>query len=426
MNGQPPHAVSGGRDDRPLIAHVVFRFDIGGLENGVVNLVNRMPVERYRHAVIALTDVTSFRERVARSDVEFVALQKAPGHGITLFPRFHRTFRRLQPAIVHTRNLAALEASIPAALAGVPVRVHGEHGRDVSDVDGSNRKYRWVRRMHRPFVTHYVALSRDLERYLVDAVGVPAKRISRILNGVDTDRFAPARTRADIPDGPFNDPSLVVFGGVGRLQAVKNPVFLAKAFAKLVAESSELRAKARLVIVGEGPERIAVERALAEAHIANLAWLPGARDDIAAFLRGFDVFVLPSIAEGISNTILEAMASGLPVIATAVGGNAELVEASVTGEIVPSQDVDALAAAMKRYALEPNRAHVHGASGRTRALQRFSLDAMVGEYTALYDRLLATGAGAHHRAEPMHASARGGVHTRAGTHAGADSHGGSR
>ena len=126
MNSPPTRPVDAGPDARPLIAHVVFRFDIGGLENGVVNLLNRMPPERYRHAVISLTDVTSFRDRVLRRDVEFVALGKRPGHGFRLFPRLYRTFRRIRPAIVHTRNLAALEASIPAVVAGVPVRVHGE------------------------------------------------------------------------------------------------------------------------------------------------------------------------------------------------------------------------------------------------------------------------------------------------------------
>src|SRR6476661_7374519 len=110
-------------DQRPLIAHVVYRFDVGGLENGVVNLLNRMPSERYRHVVIALTEVTSFRHRVLRDDVAFLALQKTPGHGVKLFPRLYRLFTHLRPTIVHTRNLAALEASIPAWLARVPVRV---------------------------------------------------------------------------------------------------------------------------------------------------------------------------------------------------------------------------------------------------------------------------------------------------------------
>src|SRR5688572_1793372 len=115
---------------RPLIAHVVYRFDVGGLENGVLNLINHMPVESYRHAVISLTDITDFQSRIERDNVELIALNKRPGHGMKVFPRVWSLFRRMRPSIVHTRNLAALEMAIPAWTAGVPIRVHGEHGRD--------------------------------------------------------------------------------------------------------------------------------------------------------------------------------------------------------------------------------------------------------------------------------------------------------
>ena len=146
------------RDPRPLIAHVVFRFDVGGLENGVVNLINHLPRDAYRHAVISLTDITDFRRRVTRNDVQFVALQKSPGHAYKLYPALYKLFREMRPAIVHTRNLAALETVVPAWAAGVPVRIHGEHGRDMLDLHGSNRKYQWVRKLYRPFVTQYIGL----------------------------------------------------------------------------------------------------------------------------------------------------------------------------------------------------------------------------------------------------------------------------
>ena len=324
-----------GRQDVPLIAHVVYRFDVGGLENGVVNLLNALPRDRFRHAVIALTDVTSFRRRVLRDDIEFIALGKGPGHAFRLYPRLISLFRRLRPDVVHTRNLAALEASLPAWLAGVPVRVHGEHGRDVTDLDGSNRAYRLVRRAYRPCVTHYVALSNDLQRYLVDAVGVRPTRVSAIINGVDTRRYTPSIQRARLDGFPFADPLLQVFGTVGRLEAVKNQAALARAFA-----------------------------------------------------RALDVFVLPSLAEGISNTILEAMASGLPVIATSVGGNGELVEHGSTGLLVPERDDEALSQALLTYANDPTLARAAGRAGRERAERLFSLDAMVDRYAALYDALI--------------------------------------
>ena len=114
--------------------------------------------------MVALTEATSFRARVQRDDVRFVELHKGPGHGSGLLPRLTRILRELAPDVVHTRNLAALEASPAAWLARVPVRVHGEHGRDVGDLDGLSRTYRLVRRAYRPFVSHYVSVSRDLER----------------------------------------------------------------------------------------------------------------------------------------------------------------------------------------------------------------------------------------------------------------------
>ncbi len=107
-------------DQRPLILHVMYRLDTGGLENGVVNLINHMPPEAYRHAVLALTEVTEFSKRITRTDVEFVSLRKSPGHGVWQYPKLYQLFRELRPAVVHTRNLAALEAVIPAWAARVP------------------------------------------------------------------------------------------------------------------------------------------------------------------------------------------------------------------------------------------------------------------------------------------------------------------
>ena len=174
----------------PLILHLVYRFDTGGLENGVVNLINHMPSSAYRHVVVALTEVVpGFARRIKRDDVKFIALHKPPGHGAKLYPQLFRLFREQRPVIVHTRNLAALECQVPAALAGVPVRIHGEHGRDVGDLDGTRLRYQWLRRAYRPFVHNYVALSRDLASYVENKVGVPAHRIAQIYNGVDIERF---------------------------------------------------------------------------------------------------------------------------------------------------------------------------------------------------------------------------------------------
>ena len=373
----------------PLVAHVVFRLDMGGLENGLVNLINRIPEGRYRHAVISLTEVAEFSRRVRRPDVRFYALHKREGVGLATHFKLWRLLRRLRPAVVHTRNLAALETQPAAWLAGVPFRVHGEHGRDVGDLDGENRRYQGLRRLLRPFVSHYIPLSGDLEHYLRARIGVPASRITHIYNGVDAACFHPAAAGAGsltALGAPDWGPGRCVVGTVGRMQAVKDQLTLVRAFLRALTLRPDARRFLRLVLVGDGPLRAAAEGLLTDAGARDLAWLPGGRDDVPEVLRGLDVFVLPSLAEGVSNTILEAMATGLPVVATRVGGNPELVGEGVTGQLVPAADPDAMAQALLAYADDPDARRAHGAGGRARVLREFSMEAMVENYLRVYDR----------------------------------------
>jgi sugar transferase (PEP-CTERM/EpsH1 system associated) len=376
----------------PLIVHVVYRFAIGGLENGVVNLINRLPAQSWRHAVVSLTDFDpAFAARISSSTVRCIALHKAPGHAVRLYPRLVALLRELRPAIVHTRNLAALEATLPAWIAGVPARLHGEHGRDVGDLDGSSLRYQRVRRLFRPFVTRYVALSPDLESYLRERIGVPATRIDQVYNGVDTARFFPSPGgRAAIDACPFQGADYWLVGTVGRMEAVKDQTNLARAFVTAVAADPEARARLRLVLVGDGKLKREIEAILESAGVRELAWFAGERTDVVPILQGLDCFVLPSLAEGVSNTILEAMACGLPVVATRVGANAELVEQNLTGRTVPAADSDALAREIGAYFATPGLARQHGQAARRRVERRFSLERMVEDYDRVYAGLLRT------------------------------------
>ena len=382
--------MSPARDSRPLVAHILHRFDTGGLENGVVNLINHMPAGAYRHMVVSLTDVTDFRKRLHDPAIKCIALHKPPGQGARLYPKLWRLLREHRPAIVHTRNLAALEMQPVAWAARVPARIHGEHGRDVSDLDGRNRKYQRMRRLYTPFVQRYVALSQDLRGYLTDRVGIAPDRIQQIYNGVNAHLFSPADGGpAPIPGCPFSAPGHWLVGTVGRMQTVKHQTLLAESFVLALQQQPALRARLRLVLVGEGPLRAQAQALLAQAGLADLAWLPGEREDVPTVMRGLHAFALPSLAEGVSNTILEAMASGLPVIATAVGGNAELVQHEHTGLVVPNDDVAAMAEALARLAQQPQDASRMGVAGRAAVEQRFSLQTMVAAYHTLYGESLA-------------------------------------
>jgi len=373
----------------PLIAHIIYRLDIGGLENGLVRLINQAPADRYRHAIICLTESTDFSRRIRQPDVPVIQLQKRGGREISVYRRLWRALKGLGPTIVHTRNLGVLEAQIAAALAGVPVRIHGEHGRDMYDLDGSSVKYRLFRKSVRPLVHHYTAVSRDLAAWLVGAIGVPANRVTQIYNGVDTERFHPARA-GEHRIGPesFASEGAFVVGTVGRMHTVKDQLTLVQAFLRLIETFPETRARVRLMLVGDGPLRRECKSLLESANAGNLAWLPGERSDIPELMRSMDLFVLPSLGEGISNTILEAMASGLPVVATRVGGNPELVIEGRTGTLVPASDPDAIMQAIHRYLCDPDLEPAYGRAARARVEASFSWNSMVNGYVGVYDKLL--------------------------------------
>jgi sugar transferase (PEP-CTERM/EpsH1 system associated) len=393
----------------PLILHVIRRLGVGGMENGLVNLINDMPKERYRHAILCLTEATEFKSRIGSKEVPVIELNQAPGHDFAVYRRFWKTLRELNPDIVHTRNLPALEFQFIAALAGVKGRIHGEHGRDVYDLDGRSRKYNALRKAMRPFVQRYTAVSQDLEEWLIHTIGLKRQRITQIYNGVRADRFHPRRGPRNVigPDGFMAEDSLVI-GAVGRMETVKDQLTLVRAFIHLLKTERRGRERLRLVMIGDGSLRQPALDLLRSAHMEELAWLPGERDDIPELMRAMDLFVLPSIREGISNTILEAMATGLPVIATKVGGNPELVVKDLTGTMVPPSDLFAMADAIRGYWLDPNRGATHGRNGRHRIESNFSMEAMVAGYLNVYDsvlfgrRKLAAAADAEIAVDPVH------------------------
>lgn len=373
---------------RPLIAHIVHRLDYGGLENGLVNLINGLPDDRFRHAVICLAGYSGFRARIRSAEVCVHSLDKRPGKDLPAYGRLWRLLRHLGPAIVHTRNPGVIDCAVVARAAGVPLRVHGYHGWDVDDLHGTRTRRALLRRACNPSIDRFVAVSRHIARWIEDTDGIDPRRIRQIYNGVDLRRFAPGVSAAapvfDLPNGqrPF------VIGTVGRLEAVKDQATLARAFGELMARQPAWRDHVRLLIVGEGACRGGIQRLVDEAGCAGLARITGWRDDIPELMRQMDVFVLPSLNEGISNTLLEAMASGLPVIATDVGGNGELVVEGETGRLVPVSSATDLATAIEAHVASAALVRQHAQSSRRRAENIFGMDVMIAGYAHLYGELL--------------------------------------
>ncbi|MBF0191259.1 MAG: TIGR03088 family PEP-CTERM/XrtA system glycosyltransferase [Magnetococcales bacterium] len=364
------------------IAHLVHRLDIGGLETVVAHLVNRLPPDRFDHAVISLTELTSFRERIHHPRITFHALHKKPGQDLAVWVRLWRFLRAWRPDLLHACNLATLEAAIPARLAGVPAFVHAEHGRDTHDPDGTKVKYLLLRRLLIPWVDAFVPVSGDLERWMRHTVGIPARKIHPILNGVLLPPLRPLRPEPGESAQPFT------IGTVGRMWPIKDHLNLMRAFQRVCQRLPA--ASVRLVIVGDGPERAAVEAHAARWNLEDRVRITGWQTDVLAFLREFDLFVLPSKAEGTPLTLLEAMAAALPVVATRVGGVPDLVVENQTGRLVPPGDPDALADAMLDYLAHPAQGRLHGLAGRQRVESRFSMDGMIEAYQRLFEGLLVT------------------------------------
>ncbi|PHS74388.1 MAG: sugar transferase [Porticoccus sp.] len=375
----------------PLVAHIIYALGTGGLENGLINIINRTPPDRYRHVIICLTNADDFANRITLPGVQVIQLHKPAGQNFRVFWDLWKTLRTLRPDVVHTRNLASLEMQLVTLLMPGIKRVHGEHGRDIHDLDGTNKKYNLLRRAMQPFVHRYIAVSQDLLQWLKHTVAIPEKKLRQIYNGVDAEKFLPRQgnaQRGDLTPPGFLPENAVVVGTVGRLAEVKNQQLLIEAVGYLLTKRPILRRTLRLVLVGDGPLKLQLVDRVKQLGISDVVWFSGDRNDVPVLMQLMDIFILPSLAEGISNTLLEAMASGLPVIATSVGGNVELVEDGVNGRLVPVNNVSAMANAVAELVDDPALRQSMGEKGLALVRTTFNWEKTVTNYLAVYDTLL--------------------------------------
>ncbi len=360
--------------------HVVHSLHTGGMENGVVNLINRMDWERFRHSVCCITTSGEMEKRILRDDVKVFEMKKGEGHSFSLPFRLAVLFRKERVSIVHTRNWGTIDGILAAKMTLITKVIHGEHGREVSDPNGLNKKRNFIRKALSPFICRYIAVSSDLGKWLVGIVGVKENKVVTIINGVDTELFFPAENKMESKTALGFLPDEIIIGAVGRLDPVKDYTTLIKAFAN-IANSYK---KIKLMIIGHGPEEDKLRKCVEHTGIKDRVVFFGRKNNINELLKAMDIYVLPSVAEGISNTILEASASGLPVIATNAGGNPELVIDKETGFLFLPGDVDGLTVLLENYVDDSNLMAIHGKAGRQRMVEGFSLDGMIRSYENLY------------------------------------------
>jgi sugar transferase (PEP-CTERM/EpsH1 system associated) len=382
---------------KKTIVHVVHSLDVGGLENGLVNLLNQLDCDRFKHVVCCLARAGRFAERIQSSNVEVVELN-IPTTGFRLpWLRLAKHFRALGADVVHTRGWPTIDATFAAKFAGISHIIHGEHGREYSDPNGTNWKRNQIRQVVGKLVDRYVIVCKFFREWLSQSCRIQENKIVYIPNGVDTRSFHPLDINRCTNDEnetfgvqqrrlrqKLGLPSHVLLvGTVGRLDPVKDIPTVMNAFKNI----RPIAPAAKLVVVGDGPMRARlVDLAQSIGLDTSVIWL-GERRDIPDILRCLDVFVQASIFEGMSNTILEAMSSGLPIIATATGGNPELVEAGTNGALISVADVEGLSECLRRYVVDEALRKDHGAASRKRVSTEFDLSLMVARYSELYDLL---------------------------------------
>jgi sugar transferase (PEP-CTERM/EpsH1 system associated) len=355
------------------VAHVVLGLKVGGLERVTVNLVRGLLSSRFQPIVICLEERGEFAADIERLGVPFYVLGKKPGISWRAIRELAGLFRTHDVKIVHTHNAAPhFHGAAAALLAGVPVRVHTKHGRNFPPTRNKER----VNRISSWATDVVVAVSDDAANLAVRVERVNPRKVRRIWNGVDTELYSP---RGQAETRPH------VIGTVARLSVEKDQKTMLAAFRLVTREVPE----ARLVFAGDGLSAPELKDTAMKLGIADSVTFLGKCFDIPAVLSQFSVFTLSSVTEGISMTILEAMATGLPVVATDVGGNREIVNPPECGLIVPPREPRALADAYLALLCDPARRAKMGDAARTRIVQHFSLKKMLADYIELYEELLA-------------------------------------
>ncbi len=373
------HSASTG----PTICHVLHTMHVGGAEI-LAAAYARHSTPEFRVVFACLDDLGQLGSRLREEGFRVEVLGRRPGFDWRCAQRLSRFIRREQVNLIHAHQYGPFAYSAFSRIfGGGPPILFMEHGRDYPDYPRPKRKLA-NRVLLRPR-DRVVAVGECVRTALVDNEGIRSARIQVVYNGVDLSRYdSQRREREAVRRELAVAPHQPLIMQVARLNRLKDHVTALKAFAIVSARQPE----ARLALAGDGEERTALEQRIEELGLQSKVLLLGARHDVPRLVQGADMFLLSSITEGIALTLIEAMATGLPVVATSVGGNGEVVSPGETGLLAPPRAPDELADKLLKRIESPSLREQYGRAGVARAHARFSDVAMHATYHALYREML--------------------------------------
>ena len=352
------------------VAHVVLTLDHGGLEHLVVGISERLQRRGVRSPIVVLTRGALVGE-ARRRGLDVVEFNKHDGFDPLVIVRLARLLRRHRVDVVHTHNLAPLVYGTLAARLCGAATVNTRHGRAPLEA----HPLIWA------MADRVVAVSEDARRELLAHNRIAANKVRVVLNGIDLNPYSRETHHSPLRKADFGIPDAVpVVGTVGRLSKEKDHHTLLMAFRQV----SDTGSPAHLVIVGGGPLQADLGALIQRLGLGARVHLLGSRSDVPDLLPLFDAFVLSSVMEGVSLTLLEAMAAGLPVVATRVGGTPEVVADGESGILVEAGTPEALSSALLSVLADAHVRQKMGARGREIAFRKFDIGRMVDEYGAIY------------------------------------------
>jgi len=357
---------------------LILGLQVGGLESMVVKLAKALDPQRYSSLVCCIDQTGPLADELEQAGIEVMLLKRGQNGTDWGYPRrLANTLRQQRIDVLHLHNPTALFYGAPAGrMAGVRPIIYTEHGRDYSH----GWKARLINRVLTRLVDRVVVLHERARHYMHEQEGAPKKRIVKVYNGIADPGQATPEQRLQMRQALGLDAETMAIGIIARLDPIKNLPLLIDAMQQVHRQQPQ----ARLLIVGDGPLRESLTQQVANAGLAPTVQLLGTRHDVPQILSALDLLVLPSVSEGLSMTLIEGSAAGLPLVASDVGGNNELVAHESNGLLVPAGDTGALASALLRISADPAMAKRMGQASRQRYQQYFDQSAMLTGYQALY------------------------------------------
>ncbi len=363
---------------------MIYAFTVGGEERELLNILRYGDRGRFLHVIVSFTEVGAFGEEAQRLGFKVFSLNKKMGNDFSLPFRIAKIIRMSGVSVIHARGWATLvETALALRLARVRGSIYAFHGRTYDELQRPSIKRRVVQSLFVRTYDRIVTLNSLMKKEFSRECRLSEDKIDVIANGIELDRFRPLPNRAELRKTHGIPPDRFVIGTVGRLDPVKSH----ESLLRVVYSLKRSGRRPYLLIVGEGQARAALERLIADLNLSEDICLYGFTEHVPELLNCMDLYAQSSLYEGSSHTLVEAMACGLPIVATDVGGTADLFEEGREGFRFKPGDENTLLRLIAKMQDDLQLRKAMGKRARDRVCKLFAVERMVRRYEQLYHEL---------------------------------------